>query len=843
MNLRALKNEVKGLVAADDLDGALRELDGYFLKKDQFLHDQIIILKSQYSKLKSDFRMGLLEKMEGPEIAKIRFGILQILEEIRGEISSGGVQNTVYLTTRPYIDMENVVGRESDIDALAKTITEANKTVLLNGWGGIGKTTVAKGYLNKYEKKYKYVIWVEVTGQLIVDFLNQVDFDKIGYALNDSLSPELNFKRLIEKLDGLENEKLIIIDNVNKVDDITGSFKYFPQYCKVLITSRVRIPHLIEHKLGSLEPEFAKNLFYKFYKKETDDESLMALLNMVGYHTLTIELLARTTEATIGLNIQKMLQLFTQKRLSAKEFKKINISLLRDKDILESQMYYYILSLFDMSNLSAMETWIMAQFAVLPTLDISSAELIDLLRLEDDPESEVGLGASNSKELPRDTFSFSNSINTLVQKGWLENKDAFYQIHPLVQEVVREKANPGFEMCAELTTSLHQKLSAAQGYFSAPKILFEAPLHNYIAYGKELSYYFDHQINHTLALLNHALAFLLNARYQLNDALFFQLKSLDFFQKEGNDINAELILDTFNSLSIIYRELGNYEAAKEYQLKSIELRGQTNEISLKQAISYRQMAITCKLTGELQAGLSYVYRGLKIIDAIVPEDHPERACSYNDSTAIFLDLGMWDKALEVLHIAREIREKTQPGSRELSDTYNNMASVFLAKKTLEPALEYQIKAVAIMENTAHGEHPVLAHKYSKLSIIYRELGQLQPALEYQLKALKIRVNVFGKTHPYSGHSYNFIALIFFDLKDFESALFYVEQALAIREKTQSEYSTELAESNYNYGMILSAMERKDAALHALEKSVNIYQHNKHPDLKKAQALLESLTPK
>ena len=175
MNTREFKDKIKKLIALDDIDNSLETLKDYLSSKDESLYNKVILISGQYAHLKTNLNLGLIDRMEGTTLSRIRFSIIDILDDIPNDISQGGLQNIMYLTNRPYVDMENVIGRESDIEMLATTINESNTTVLLNGWGGIGKTTVAKGYLNKYENNYKYIIWVEVTNELIIDFRNQLD--------------------------------------------------------------------------------------------------------------------------------------------------------------------------------------------------------------------------------------------------------------------------------------------------------------------------------------------------------------------------------------------------------------------------------------------------------------------------------------------------------------------------------------------------------------------------------------------------------------------------------------------------------------------------------------------
>src|SRR5690606_32897700 len=73
----------------------------------------------------------------------------------------------------PKIHPDDIVGREDDLKKLYDFLSHEKRMVVVNGLGGIGKTTLAQGYLSKYYEEYKHIVWITQNSENITnDFLN-----------------------------------------------------------------------------------------------------------------------------------------------------------------------------------------------------------------------------------------------------------------------------------------------------------------------------------------------------------------------------------------------------------------------------------------------------------------------------------------------------------------------------------------------------------------------------------------------------------------------------------------------------------------------------------------------
>jgi hypothetical protein len=172
--------------------------------------------------------------------------------------------------------------------------------VLVNGLGGIGKTTLVQVYISKYYDVYEHIAWITQSSENIInDFIiadGLITNLKVETVNKDT---EQLFKEIIGNLKAVEEKpNLLIIDNAEQSlkhykDILPGGHRNW----HLLITSREQITGFYPKPLSFLSEKESIELFKKHYTYKMFNEwEIKELVEIVDYHTLTIEILAKTAQ-------------------------------------------------------------------------------------------------------------------------------------------------------------------------------------------------------------------------------------------------------------------------------------------------------------------------------------------------------------------------------------------------------------------------------------------------------------------------------------------------------------------------------------------------------------------
>lgn len=205
-----------------------------------------------------------------------------------------------HLTRIPTIDLgKEFIGREEDLLRLKERINRTSRVLLVNGLGGIGKTVLATAYVQSRYEDYDHLAWINLGEDLIASFtLNTELADTLGLPFEKEEDPNDRFHRILWVLQQLPGRNLLVIDNVQEQITVKAVRERLPgpPNWDVLLTSRMNLAGYEQIRLETITPEEAKLLFRTHLHGSYAEAELEELLEEIGYHTLTIELLARLLE-------------------------------------------------------------------------------------------------------------------------------------------------------------------------------------------------------------------------------------------------------------------------------------------------------------------------------------------------------------------------------------------------------------------------------------------------------------------------------------------------------------------------------------------------------------------
>ncbi|CAG7684283.1 unnamed protein product, partial [Allacma fusca] len=229
--------------------------------------------------------------------------------------SSNGIPNPFYInlsSTSPYFD-----GRDNEIKNIEEEIGkrigkshEHQRTIILQGFGGVGKSEIARGFANKNKSKYDYIVWIDCTNKLTVNNT----FIELSEALNMQ-GCRNDAKAIQRRMSDLKLSGIFIFDNaecLDTTDDQHGIQEYFydngsqsnPIY---LVTSRngrsswggsSKTIKII--KIKFLTDEYARNILKKHMDIENNDTAnsllddfISSIVTTLGGFALGLEMVGK----------------------------------------------------------------------------------------------------------------------------------------------------------------------------------------------------------------------------------------------------------------------------------------------------------------------------------------------------------------------------------------------------------------------------------------------------------------------------------------------------------------------------------------------------------------------
>ena len=309
-------------------------------------------------------------------------------------------------------------GREGKLAEIYKAFFEDRKAViLLNGEGGLGKTTTASRYYHKYEDYYSHLIWAVNQNKIDDTLLSLAPY--LQLQLDDRLSKEEQLRELLNAIDSLQKPVLMVIDNVDDYDDLMQNHRYL-QYTPnihILITTRIStFAEFDKIKIERLSPQKAKELFLHYYKhyNSKEEDILLSILEAIGYNTLSIELLAKNLNSTkiIGYNLEKLLADLQERGLLQLS---TSTKVAHTYHNLESAKAEHIVrAMYSIAPLSNDALKLLSLFSLLPEMVLSLEEIKEISPIKEEDLQDIILDLTNKAWLEMDEEKAGFKMNTII---------------------------------------------------------------------------------------------------------------------------------------------------------------------------------------------------------------------------------------------------------------------------------------------------------------------------------------------------------------------------------------------------------------------------------------------
>lgn len=364
------------------------------------------------------------------------------------------------------------IGRDDVVHDIKEELL-ANTAVLLYGIGGIGKTHICRrlfyDFLNCSSNKIKYLIWVQYSVNLNCSLLDAFADEKINtdynYESNSSVEPllsKLRFEKdnnnkikIIEKIiDNIGTSLLIIIDNANNISrEELNRLKVFN--CHIVINSRKKMDDILSIQIKELAPKECCSLYKKEcgksenYSSYANEKIINQIVKQVGYHTLSIVLIARARNRLLKTDDNMLEEL----KARGVVFKGISTKITIDGD--ERSILEHLSKIFDITVFSNDKTLKILRYFSL--LEPNSWIKISVI--------EEWFGINNVDD---------DSLYKLVDSAWLstDNDNPGYISMPLViSDVIRFKYPPDYTYSEPLIEAMNKKIESIESYYDNEEIV------------------------------------------------------------------------------------------------------------------------------------------------------------------------------------------------------------------------------------------------------------------------------------------------------------------------------------------------------------------------------------
>lgn len=788
------------------------------------------------------------------------------------------------LNSIPNIQIENFVPRQALIEDLFGLLNvKKNKKISITGISGTGKTFLSKHFVQNYYDSFNHIVWLNCSKGLQDAFTqgNGVKLlDNLGLA--DELSMFVDKKMdantlinfAINRLSKAEGFNLLVLDNIDEsIYDFEDTIDLGVHW-KIIATSQEIIEGFTTFSIPSFYDE-SKELFYKYYQLEKDDDNLIRLLSAIEYHTLTIELLAKTAKQR-QLSIIGLVNRFVEKGINVVEKANVITKHNKERNLTVENIENYLNVIFDTSSLSSEECKVLANIALLQGNTVNC-----------DFFEEIYLSADEDKKA-KDILK--HTIDILIRKGWIAVESDSIRLHELVKNLLLERFVMDDSLFSSTLEYLKSKTVSAMSSNNFQRMKYFTLCENILANTKnrsslivksianELSSYYNHlglhhksfelfssyyllpsnedQVNVELMKKHKQYAIHLFNQKKYDEALNYNtIIYLFFIQNKQPLINIEstcrYFLDFcqsgFTKIEFVKDEhlaLFGYSLLQNLVLFSHA----TNDIGLilrhkydfEKSIEMLEFTITYRniLIDGLQMYLNKEEEHLKFSHNYLNECNYFLSITLNNLGLSYQATKQYEKARKAFEDALEIREKILDSQNpNLSTIYHNLSDLFLEMEDLENALEYITKDILLCDDLPEN-NSFKAQAYHNMSR-YEQLAyekkhpMVMGFINFSERVIHSEIEKFFNKLNLQNQSeniyntdlilyFNVIAHYYSKFEFYEKAISYFQKELKVKEYSFEKDHFTIGITNYNIATCFLKWGIGRDGYSFIEKAIEIY---------------------
>ena len=575
-------------------------------------------------------------------------------------------------------------GRDNELKEL-HDLLRSDKKVFLHGIAGIGKSELTKAYAKQYKNEYTNILFISYSGDLVKD-ITELDFID---DLQEDTEQE-RFRKHNRFLRSLKEDTLLVIDNFNTTATQESFLSTILKYrCRIIFSTRSRFDNYTTLELKEIaDRNVLIDLIGKFYSDAKNHPIILdEIVELVHYHTLAVELIARLLENGI-LDPFSLLKKLETEKAAFDATDKIRIT--KDGIAYNETYYTHIHTLFSLYHLSEEHKNIMCSLTLIPSTGISARRFASWLDLFD-----------------------MNSINDLIEAGFITpGIGRTLQLHPMIQEVALVELKPSISNCKTLCRNIQQTCLLHGLDIPYYKIMFQTVENIMDLIEKD-------DIDFYLLFLEDVFPYMEKYHYEQGmHLILIELSNLLEQPHFGTIKDRALLLDYRAALE------KKPEKALQYEQEAIRLLGTINNDNAHLAANlYGNLGGLYHSVKNLPLAKENLETGISLLEQynlIYTNDCIPQVCNY---ASLLADMGESNRALKALNkMGQIVKEANSEISSDYVTIQELIGTIYLLETDIENAKIHFKKALAAYEILWASDPDMIEAKYQEIYNLYPQAG-------------------------------------------------------------------------------------------------------------------------
>ena len=756
----------------------------------------LLIKNLNYTDCRTDGEAGFQALFD--EISKVPEGDDTLDSEIivPESVTGGATSAQIY---REYDDVEflaqaGLFGRDDLMKQIQSALTGENARVLLQAFGGVGKTALAAQISADWiDEKEENVLWLRA-GASDSDTAFEALSHPFGASKTMASTPVGEKPKLLRDLIKSGNIGLVVLDDCWNGQALMAIQKGIPRKVPLLVTARqtypltplIRIPDLPDDEALALLRKLAPDLVQ-------DEEAAKALCWRLSNHAFGIvlagslmladnktpEALHEEIKSTDVTQLKMPLDFYDTKYDSIAVMIEITLSALPD----EAKNVFIAWGAFFSPRITPelmMQYFNVEQEITKEMIAKVRSELSDI-----DDISDAEIRATYYKVRIRRQLSLEATKNalTLLQRYGLATRQnaqqplegrpylvASYQLHDLGFEYARaqigdDRRNRAVDACLK---HIERYTEPTLENFA----MLEPDIDNFMGAANFafVEQHYDKVENFVENLFRgtNSQGRVLDYRgyYTLSTTLLQQ--AAEATEKVGNK---QMHGTNLGNLGNAYHSLGDYQQAIDYHLQALDISLVIDD-KLMEGRALCNLGVVYHSTGDYQQAIDYLLQALDIAETI--DDRRIIGSSLGNLGNTYHSLGNYQQAIDYHLQALDIAE-TIDDRRIIGNSLGNLGNTFSSMANYQRAVDYYLQALNVRRTIGDKEGEGIS--LGNLGATYDSMGDYQQAIDYLLQALDIAETIGNLA--LKGVWLGRLGSIYSSMGEYQQAVDYLLQALNI----------------------------------------------------------------